>query len=266
VFNSAATGLAALAGAGVFAIVTSRNSGSGDLALGLVLAVSTYWLVDNLLVAAALSSDRGGGFVDKAIDLVRSEPEMLLFGVAGGLVGLLFLEVGTWVGTAALVLVLVLVDVTVTSSANRASGARVQVMVSRLAIACSLAAGAALVASDLLSVGAVVVGVLVGAGVLFCWSTVAIWRRLRSWEFALAVGLVVPDLPIILLMSVGGFLAATAGALVALAVVTVGVTVGAIALSSWPRRPAANDPDEDLLITAAVELALLDRPDAPTAR
>ena len=67
-------------------------------------------------------------------------------------------------------------------------------------------------------------------------------------------------------MSVGGFLAATAGVVVALAVVAAGVAFGAIALSSWPRRPAASDPEEDLLITAAVELALLDRPDAPTSR
>jgi hypothetical protein len=102
--------------------------------------------------------------------------------------------------------------------------------------------------------------------VLFCWSTVAIWRRLRSWEFALAAGLVIPDLPIVVLLSLGGFLAATAGAVVALAVVAAGIAVGAIALSSWPRRPVANDPDEDLLITAAVELAILDRPDAPTSR
>ena len=267
--NCASIGLSALAAAALYDLILGSKPSIVEVLLVCVPMVAVYWIVNSVILAIAMALLERGKVIAVAVSLVRSETEMLFFAVGGAACGLIYSELSAWSGVFLLIALLVAADRLVLSRAHAPTQgvhALQIVIVTRFAVACSLAAGAALVASDFLSVGAVVVGVLVGAGVLFCWSTVAIWRRLRSWEFALGVGLVVPDLPIILLMSVGGFLAATAGALVALAVVTVGVTVGAIALSSWPRRPAANDPDEDLLITAAVELALLDRPDAPTAR
>ena len=267
--NCASIGLSALAAATVYDLILGADPSVVEVFAVCLPMVAIYWIVNSSVLAIAMALlERGKPFAI-AVSLVRSETEMLLFAVGGAACGLVYSELSAWSGVLLLIALLVAADRLVLSRAHEpVPGVRSFQIINgtRLAIGCSLAAGAGFVANEFLSVGAVVVGVVAGAGALFCWSTVAVWRRLRSWEFALAAGLVIPDLPIVVLMSVGGFLAATVGAVVALAVVAGGVTVGAIVLSAWPRRPVVSDPDEDLLITAAVELALLDRPNAPTTR
>jgi hypothetical protein len=267
--NSSSIGLSALAAAEFYDLLLGAKPSIADVLLVCVPMVILYWVVNSALLAIAMALLDRGRALSLAVSLVRSETEMLLFAMGGAVCGLVYTELNPWAGVLLLVAVIAAADRLVLSRGNlmvkRSSGVSVTILIV-LVVGCLAASGAAFTASGFASVGAVAVGAIVGAGVLFCSSTIAMWRRLGSWELALSAGLVVPDLPLIVLMSVGGFLAAAEGVVVALAAVAAGGAVGAIALSAWPRQPVVTDPDDDLLITAAVELAILDRPDAPTSR
>jgi hypothetical protein len=262
--NASATGLSAVAGAGMLFILTP--SGSSDLALiwSIPLAVGAYWVMNNLLIASVLASVTGGPLREQARALVCSESQLLIVGVLGGFAGLLLDDRVTLLGVFCLLGLLLLTDLTITSPRRRRSGERKRdsllPMLRLLGGLASWGTAAVSVIKLPLSVS-LAFGSVAGVVTIVMLVAVRVWRRLGTWEFGLALGVLVADLPVTATFVAGGAVAGSTEAWIG-GLVIVG---GCAAVSAWhairrrEHSQVIDEPiDDDLLVTAAVELAMLD--------
>ncbi len=223
---------------------------------GLVGAVLLYWILNNGIVAVVLSAVMAGQFPQRAVELICSETEMLLFALAGAACGFLFTSSGTWVGALSLIGVLAAVDVMVISRSRRSVSRRL-----RRAWAMASASVATIVAGVCTYVTAGVVdrpaAIPIGmtAALLFASaSTLLLLRRQTGgWDRQLAFGVVLSEAPFMMLAASVGLVGAVAGLLP-------GVVTGVLALTAaWLLYRLARRAQTPLPATDDVEaLAIID--------
>jgi hypothetical protein len=112
----------------------------------------------------------------------------------------------------------------------------------------------------LLPIGLAVLGVAIFLLALVAFVLVRVRRRLGTWELGLAFGVLLADLPLVVMFVIGG---AVAGGTEVWIGVLVGIAgfaaVSGIRALRRRREVAVDSPnDDELMVTAAVELALLD--------
>ncbi len=196
--------------------------------------------------------------------LLWSEKSVFGFAILGGLCGALYVREGTAVGIGALILLLASFDITVLARSSLATRAPLQRVTFR-----SLPIAAVAITSwklvPWIGVPAAVLTAIIAAGVFLDFFALLRFRRaLGTWEFSLAFGMVLTDLPLAIIAVVAGALAAEFGVLVALGFAVIALTAQYVASDLLRRRRDVISPsDEELL--GAIEFALLDRSDrAPT--
>jgi hypothetical protein len=91
---------------------TIERRGIGTV-IAILLAVLVYWVANNFILAVVLGTLDHSPILPRALALVRSETEMLLFALAGAGCGYLMVAVDLAVGFVGLVVLLVAVDVIV---------------------------------------------------------------------------------------------------------------------------------------------------------
>jgi hypothetical protein len=262
VVNSSATGLAAAAGAALFAATRFQESAWSLIAASFA-AILAYWLVNNILIGVVLAVVSGDRLSAKVLDLIRSETEMLLFALAGALCGLLFFEVGTWAGAVALAMVLVAVDVMVISRPHpysvRMRHPGLPATVGR-AVACAAGVSAAYAATRWITV---FVGVPIGVTVTLALATVValglLRHRVHAWDVSLAAGVALADAPYALVAGCAGAVAAAVGMSMGAIVAAIGLVLATWMVSLRQRRAVDASAEADR-VHAIVERALLDAP------
>jgi len=226
-----------------------------------------YWVLNNLLIAAALTFASSERFTELSTELIKSETEMLVFAFAGGLCGLVMLEVSTWIGLVALVVVLIAADLLVISRPHPATvrmrhpglGAAITQIGSL-----SLAAGGSFVLADLVGpFAAAGIGAIAGSLLTFIVILGFYRRRMDAWHPRIAIGVVWADAPATAISAIVGSVAASVSLVIG-AGVAAGAGAAAIAVAQWRRRRCAAADEDDAIALALVELALLDRPKGST--
>jgi len=232
--------------------------------LAILVAVSAYWILNNLLVGFALAFVQMRTPQMFAWELVRSETVMLVFAIGGAMCGLVMVEVSQWTGIAALVALLVALDVFVISVPAGPATLRSawKILVSRVAGATVAGVvGAALpklVASAV--VGALLGGVVGVAAGLATVTLVALVRLRASGtrlERSVLFGFVVAEVSLPAIGTIGGVVGAFAGLGPAIATAA-GLVVVASIVARWLRRATTGEPVDDDLLLAAVTEAMFD--------
>lgn len=232
---------------------------------GAALAVGSYWLLNNAVVGSAVGLVQGRGF-SCVWPLIRSDTVMLVFGLGGGLCGVVMVEVGTWVGLSTLVALLVALDVFVIS----VPGGLVDLRAAWLMIATRSVSGGvagtvgALVArglsvSVLGAFAGLAAGIAAGVGTVALVVAVRLLLRYGRADVATIGGLLVVESVVPIMAASSAVVAVVAGLEAGLffasgLVVIVSATVGV------RRRHAVARPqitDEDTLMVAVVE-AMMD--------
>jgi hypothetical protein len=258
IVNASSIGFSALASAAVLEILAVDPSSSvGDWLILLVPAVVAYWLVNTCVLAVAVSLLHGSNLRRCILHLVRSESFMLGFALLGGLCGLLFSRSDYWAGAASAIALLVVLDVLVISPRRWSAGwvgAQIYGRVSPPVGAMLLTAFCVEKVGRLAGSGAAVLLVLVGTLLV---AAVRVHRRIGVWDRHLALGVALADAPLMAAFVIAGVLAVTAGTWVAVAWLTLVLSVG-IVLIRRRRRTLAEAEEEDVRLAAAVECAVLD--------
>jgi hypothetical protein len=268
VINAGTMALSALVAAAVFSIASSPSLVLLPEVLLLSLAATlAYWATNCVLLAGATAFLGRARFRTMAVELVRSETEMLGFALAGALCGLLFIEVGVWAGALALVLVLAAVDVFVISR-PRPSSSRTQ----HRGLASALARAAALVAGCGVAFGAavavhpvvgLVVGIASGLVLTMMLTMVMLHRRLGAWDPPLAGGIALADAPYFVVSAIAGVVAAATDPAVGVAVACAGLLATG-ALLAWRRHHVNTERElDDTQLLAMLELARAERKSRP---
>ena len=260
-------GLSALAAALTINVVLPVAPSMATLVSCLVPAIVVYWVVNSAILGAAMSAGGSRAFVSTFLELIKSETEMLVFAFAGGLCGLVMLEVSTWIGLVALVVVLIAADLLVISRPRPAT-VRMRHPGLGAAItqigALSLAAGGSFVlAAPVGSFAAAAIGAIAASLLTFIVILVFYRRRMDAWHPRIAIGVVWADAPATAISAIVGSVAASASLVIGGAVAA-GAGAATIAVAHWRRRRRAADDEDDALALALVELALLDRPQGST--
>ncbi|MSO79987.1 MAG: hypothetical protein EXQ79_10365 [Acidimicrobiia bacterium] len=229
--------------------------------MAIPLAVASYWLIDNLLIAAVLTCVDGEKFLERVVDLTRAESVIVLFGVAGGVGALAFREAGSALGLVTVAALLAVVDVKVLAvmalpALKRGTGNSHAVTVGYAGQLVLVAAMGVLGAThgDLLGAGAAVVGALV---VTFLVALLGVHRRVGMWERHLALGVAIVDAPLVTVFAIAGALAVTVSIWCAIAVVSTALALSVLAARHRERKLARQAEDDERL-AAAVELAVMD--------
>jgi hypothetical protein len=270
IVNMGATVLPAFAATGYFRLMA--EPGWTHLVVAIVGAVGIYWLLNNALVAVALSlarDQKAGGLI---AGLIKSDIVMLVFAVGGALCGLVMTEVGTWTGIAALTASLVALDVFVISvpagpavlrSAWKMLLGRViaGVVSGLVAVAVTVSLSGAVGGAVAGLVGGIVLGTLVVAGV----AVARLVGAHHAIDLSLLAGFALAELPLITIAAISGVVAALAGAAAGFLVASALVILGS-AGAAWRRRHEGGVQVDDDVLLAAVTEAILDGMPDPAPR
>jgi hypothetical protein len=263
IINACVIGLSGLIAALTFDLASpsGETDGFAIVALGM-LAVVAYWITNSTLLAVALALLRGVPLGATTAELIRSETQLVPFAVAGAGAGLVFLREGPWLGVATMVALLVLVEVVWLSPPRRVSGN------SRFAAFMTLRAtwvfGAGMLAYAVTDgwLSLVVASLICAVQVMGSMTLVlvALRRRLGTWEVGLAFGAALADVGLIATFAIGGAVAGAVEAWIGGLFIVAGsaAVIGCRAFRRGRGRSIDQTTDDDLLVTAAVELAMLD--------
>ena len=271
VVNSASFGLSALAASGVLSLVRALELSVGEAVLAFLVGVGTYWILNSLLLSVATAALSGERMRSQLFELIRSDTVMLLFGLGGGICGVVMAEVGVWAGLATLVALLVALDVFVISVP---AGLTVLRSAWAIVLARGVSGGVAgtvgavvtrgLAISALGAIAGLVAGMVAGAVVVVCIVGARLLMRHRHVDLALLAGLVTAESAFPVIGATCGVAVALAGMSAGLIVASGVVVVGSLAVV-WRRRSRSVGPpvDDDVLMAAVVE-AMLEGLPSPT--
>ena len=234
------------------------------IVLGILIAVSAYWLLNNALVGVAMAWVQQRAPHLFVWELVRSETAMLVFAVGGAMCGLVMVEVSRWAGIAALVALLIALDVFVISVPAGPTTLRSawKMTVSRVAGA---AVGGVVGSAIPKLVGSAVVGALLGgliglAAGLATVTLVALFRLRMSRtriDGPVLIGFVVAEVALPAIGTVSGVVGAFAGLGPGIATAA-GLVIAASIVTVLRRRAADVEPIDDDFLLAAVTEAMFD--------
>jgi hypothetical protein len=109
--NAGSMSLAAGTAAFVFRVVAPPSNAIGvQLSIAGVLALSTFWIINSAILAAAVAALQGRRWLRVVLDLVRSDTALLPFALIGLGCGYLVGRAGEWIGWLALLVTLALAD------------------------------------------------------------------------------------------------------------------------------------------------------------
>jgi hypothetical protein len=271
VVNSASFGLSALATSGVLSVVRALDLSLGEAAVAFLVGVSTYWVINSLLLSIATAALSGERVRSQFVELIRSDTVMLVFAFGGGICGVVMAEVGVWAGLSTLVALLVALDVFVISvpaglTMLRSAWAIVLARGVSGGVAGSVGAVVTrgLAISVLGAIAGLVAGIVAGAVVVMCIVGARLLVRHRHVDLALLAGLVTAESAFPVIGATCGVAVAVAGLSTGLIVSSGVVVVGSLGVA-WRRRSRTVDPpvDDDVLMAAVVE-AMLDGLPSPT--
>ncbi|MCJ7437062.1 MAG: hypothetical protein MUP97_04780 [Acidimicrobiia bacterium] len=270
--NAACFGVSGVVAAAVVGVCVEVGVSPTILAFVGVPAALTYWAVNSVLLALAMTALRGGRVSANAWGLIKSDTVMLIFAVGGALCGLVMTDVGTWTGIAALTASLVALDVFVISvpagpavlrSAwkmllGRVIGGAVSGLVAvALTVSLSGAVGGAVAGL----VGGIVLGTIIVVGI----AVARLAGARHSIDPSLLAGFALAELPLIAIAAIAGVVAALAGADAGFLVASVLVILGSIG-AAWRRRHEGGVQVDDDVLLAAVTEAILDGMPDPAPR
>jgi len=260
VVNTAATGLAALAGALVLTLITDSNSSFTSVVMALPFAVAAYWLIDNLLIALVVATVTGESAGSVAHKMFRAESGMVIAGIMGGLCGVVVGEMGPGVGLGLLVCLLLVADVRRFVGQSRAR--RVNTLASR-GVLPLLAVSVAYFAAQWdqwLAVAWLVVGVPL---LTYLLALVRVRARISRWDRHLAIGVAVLEVPLVLSFGLAGAIAHWVGVEVGL--FTAGGLAALLTLCArYFRRRELRARADDRRVAVAAERAVLEGRSLPT--
>jgi len=271
--NAACLGISGIVVAAAVGACIEVGVSPALLVLVCIPAALTYWTVNSVLLAIAMTALRGGRVSMNAWRLIKSDTVMLIFAVGGGLCGLVMTTVGTWSGIAALTASLVALDVFVIAvpagpavlrSAWKMLLGRVigGVASGLVAVAVTASLSGAMGGAVVGLVAGIVVGTLVVVGV----AVARLVGARHALDLAVLAGFALAELPLIAIAAIAGVAAALAGAAAAFLVASVLVIVGSLG-AAWRRRHEGSiEVDDDVLLAAVIEAILDGTPDPAPRR
>ncbi len=237
------------------------GASAAEQVASVVCTVGTYWLLNNAIVGTAIGLMQRTWRLSVG-QLIRSDTVMLVFGFGGALCGVVMVEVGVWVGFAALVALLVALDVFVISvPAGLADLRSAWPMVVTRGVSGGVAGTVSAIVTRAVSVSVLgafaglAAGVFAGCAVVAVVVAARLYVRYRQVDAATVGGVVVVEMVVPIIAAISGavaVLASVGAALVVASVLVVAVSV----VVAVRRRHSAVTPrvtDEDVLMAAVVE-------------